>query len=105
MCDGIDVLRALLTLLALCASFSAGVYFGPLLREAAGPRVVPAAKPAPPARAEGKQTCRDECEQRAIVYQLPDSVMLTCIAQCPVDPKAPRETPRSISVAPADHRK
>lgn len=50
--------------------------------------------------------CRDRCEQTAILTGSRDLQLKACRARCDADhelPVLPRELPRSISVAPADH--
>ena len=51
--------------------------------------------------------CRDQCEQTAIMTKATDLQLKACRARCDADhviPVVPNEVPRSITVAPADHR-
>jgi hypothetical protein len=79
------------------------------------PSALPVAAPGVPAataaqRAEAVRvlkTCRDECDQNALLSGANDLQLKACRARCDADhllPVVPHETPRSISVAPADHR-
>ena len=85
---------------SVSSAFAAGVYLGPRIHPTAPVGV-------PPALAAAKvQSCRDDCEQRAILEQLAAPILRACIARCDLDapPPPPRETPGSITRAPADHR-
>jgi len=51
------------------------------------------------------EQCRDDCEQRAIVYHHPEAVLRLCRASCDAQmPRRPYEPIRSVTRAPADHR-
>jgi len=59
--------------------------------------------PAPVATAGTVKRCRDDCEQWSILLSGTDAGLRSCRSRCDValPPAPPRETPRSISVAPA----
>jgi hypothetical protein len=90
--------------------FLAGALVSALVIAAAAWRDAPPPPPPPPASRtavhQQLKDCRDQCEQTAIVEQLPEWRMVACRAACeerhPLPP-AKREPIRRITVAPADH--
>jgi len=95
------MLRGLVVMSLVGGAFATGLYF----HEHGGmPSMTSATKSTPPVR---QQSCEDDCEQTAIVANAPEAEMRACKARCKGQKAAPvaHEVPRSITVAPADHRR
>jgi len=91
-------------LLLLVGGLGAGgmYYYQNYYLQPAGP-----ARPAPPQKTKKQiDDCRDACEQIALLEHLGDAMLRACRARCdgPLADR-PYQPIRSITVAPADHRK
>jgi hypothetical protein len=94
------------TVVMVLAWLVAEYWRDPRLRQMLPSLTAPPAPVAPAAARQAVKDCRDQCEQTAVVEQLPEERMLACRARCEErDPAPPptHEPIRRITVAPPDH--